>query len=343
MAATEDESTLNHTADADEIELLTKEPAAEPGDPPEKKPAAEPAPPSEPSNEDHDEDEVDADATAKRDTELEAAADDAEREAIRARRREERKNRKERSREKMDGLERQVRALAEQNQRLTQQVGSIQNSNHGTQLAALDQHITQAEQAVQHFKSVIADAGTKGDGATIADATEAMIVARERAGQLKALKERVTKTSAAPAPLNPVMVEHVKSFLGKHKWYGGPQSSDMDSRMMKIIDDSVAADGFDSTTPAYYEELEKRGRERLPHRFGAASAPPPAPPAGPRRQPVAGSGGEGGGKPGGGADFTLSAERVKAMKESGAWDDPKRREQLIRSYRDFDKQNAGRN
>jgi hypothetical protein len=38
--------------------------------------------------------------------------------------------------------------------------------------------------------------------------------------------------------------------------------------------------------------------------------------------------------------FKLSAERVKAMKEAGIWDDPERRQKMITKYRELDKQNG---
>ena len=39
--------------------------------------------------------------------------------------------------------------------------------------------------------------------------------------------------------------------------------------------------------------------------------------------------------------ITLSAERVRAIKEAGAWDDPAKRSKMIKAYANFDKQNRG--
>lgn len=329
------DANLNQEVSEDDLKLMDAPLADDPS-------AATPAPSPAPAADDHDEDEPDGDATGKNDAELDEAADEAAREAIRERRRIERKAKKDRSRERVDQLERTNKALQDQIQALSQQVGSIQSHTTGTQLARLDQEIENAGKAVGHFKALIADAGTKGDGQTIADATEAMLEARDRQRQLTQIKERVTKQSTAAPAVDPLVVRHASAFIQKNSWYN-PAGNDRDTQIMRIVDNEVAAAGFDMRTPEYYEELEKRGRMVLPHRFNAGSPPAaPTPPAAPRRQPVAGAGGEGGGTRGGGGNFELSAERVKAMKESGAWDDPKRRQKMINDYREYDKAQGAR-
>jgi hypothetical protein len=37
--------------------------------------------------------------------------------------------------------------------------------------------------------------------------------------------------------------------------------------------------------------------------------------------------------------FTLSRDRVQALKDAGMWDDPSKRAKAIRSYADFDRKN----
>jgi hypothetical protein len=40
--------------------------------------------------------------------------------------------------------------------------------------------------------------------------------------------------------------------------------------------------------------------------------------------------------------FVLSPERVKAMKEVGAWDNPARKKAMIDNFIKYDRENAGR-
>lgn len=274
----------------------------------------------------HEEDEK----TAKVDSELDEAENDEAREEIRARRRQERKSRGQRNRERVEALERNLQAITEQNRILQQQVSSIQDANTGSQLAQVDQAITQANQAAEHFKSIIADAATKQDGKTLAEATEYMIAARTRAQQLTEFKANATKAMNQPKPLDTRLVSKSQQFLSKNTWYGGPTSSDPDSKVLTALDNSMTAEGWDATTDAYWDELQKRSEKYLPHR-----AQRPVTVTRPR-SPVAGSSTQ---SSSGGEAFKLSPERVAAIKAAGMWEDVAARNKMIKNYREYDKSN----
>lgn len=277
---------------------------------------------------DDDEDEK----TAKVDSELEEAETDEDREAIRERRRHERKSRGQRNRERVEALERNLQAVTEQNRTLQQQVSSIQDINAGSQLAQVDAAIAQANQAAEHFKSVIADAATKQDGRTLAEATEYMIAARTRAQQLSEFKTNASRAINAPKPLDTRLVSKSQQFLGKNQWYGGPTSADPDSKVLTALDNSLTAEGWDATTDAYWEELGKRAQKYLPHRTQTPT------PRKPTANPMPGGSTPSGAS--GAASFTLSPDRVAAIKAAGMWDDPAARAKMAKTYRDYDKQNS---
>ena len=279
-------------------------------------------------DDEHEEDEK----TAKVDSELDEAETDEAREEIRARRRQERKSRGQRNRERVELLERNLQAITEQNRALQQQVSAIQDVNAGSQLAQVDTAITQANQAAEHFKSIIADAATKNDGKTLAEATEYMIAARTRAQQLTEFKANATRAMNAPKPLDTRLVSKSQQFLGKNSWYGGPTSADPDSKVLTALDNSLTAEGWDATTDDYWAELERRKEKYLPHRAERAQTPTAKP-----RSPVSGGSTQ---SSGAGTAFTLSAERVAAIKSAGMWEDPAARAKMIKSYRDYDKSNS---
>lgn len=334
MADQDLDAGVNQTADKDEIDEIEKilNPASEKAE--------------DKSTHEDDEDDGDDERTQV-DSELANANTEVEREAIRARRRDDRKNRKSRQREKSASLERQVAALTKQNQQVIEQLASLQDNNTGAQLAQVDRAIQEADNAYQYHKNLVGDATTKGDGRAAAEATEAMIDARNRSKELNGLKQRATSAANAPKPLNQVMVSHASNFLGANKWYGGPQSADQDSRVLSSIDNSLAAEGWDSTTPEYWTELNARGAKYLPHRFNGESATmkpntaytgaDKATASAPGKNPMAGGGGDGGSNKGGGVTFGLSAERVKAMKDAGAWEDTTRRNAMISRFQAYDK------
>lgn len=282
----------------------------------------------------HDEQE----GTAKVDSELEDAETDEEREAIRERRRKERKSRSVRARERVEHLEATLRSLQAQNQTLAQQVAGIQDANAGSQIAQMDTLITQADQAAEHFKKIIAAASTANDGTAVADATEYMIAARQRAEKLRSFKDNATRAMTAPKPLNPVMVSKSSAFLGRNKWYTGPESHDPDSKVLTLLDNGLTNEGWDSTTDAYWQELERRAAKYLPHRVKVQED---SPTPGARRPPVTGSSTQSTpNNPGAGKGYTLSPARVQAIKDAGMWDNVAERNKMVKEYRDYDRNNT---
>jgi hypothetical protein len=107
-------------------------------------------------------------------------------------------------------------------------------------------------------------------------------------------------------------------------WYD-PAGNDEDSQIAKIIDQRLHKEGWDPNTEEYWDELNDRLQKRLPHRYNQSDEP--------RRKPrsvVTGSGRES--APRGGAQFVLSPEQVRAMKDAGFWEDPEKRAKMIKRY-----------
>lgn len=126
------------------------------------------------------------------------------------------------------------------------------------------------------------------------------------------------------------------AFTNEHDWYN-PKAGydDLDSHTVLLLDRAVANDGFDPGTPAYWNELEDRMRERLPHRFqegganqqrreerqdarGGQQQPRQAPPRTERRGPPAGSPGDRGPAPSNRPQLKISPARKQAMIDSGS-------------------------
>lgn len=294
------------------------------------------------------------------DDELSAAKTDEEREAIRARRRQERQERRERRRLRDQELKAELEARDRQIAALSEQVMLLSKRSAGTELAQIDQEMTQGTQAIEELKDIIKDATAQQQGDVVADATDRLVKVHARIGHLNNLRaafienarrgaqrQQTTTQRQAPAPDQEVLKFGTK-WLDNNKWYN-PNGVDLDSRIVRQIDDAIMAEGFDPRSADYWEELSERVSQYLPHRAqkgvsrvnnngyngdepGQRSV---------RRSAVAGSGREA--APGGAGkrtSFTLSPERVKALKDAGVWDDPKKRDDAIRRYRDYDAQQA---
>lgn len=306
--------------------------------------------------EDDDEDE----RTARVDQELRDAPDEAARQAIRERNKANRLNQRQRAKQRIETLERQLANSNSLLQDQAQRLAALEGGQRGQQYAGLQQQEEQANQAEERLKAIIAEATVKGDGVTVAEATSRLVQVQSHKENLVAARTQFEQEQQQPRrqPLHPQVIAHAKNFMAKHPWYQGPRSQDLDSQFLAAIDRSLVNEGWNPATPAYWEEFEARATQRLPHRFGGGAADqggggdaynqgaqpsqgrPGTRPA-TRRSPVAdgGSGSQPNGGVGNGQTIRLSAERVRALKEAGMWDDPEKRKKMIKVYADLDRNN----
>lgn len=287
---------------------------------------------SDAHDDDHDEEQEDSEASAHGDEH------DDERDAIRERRRQERKQRRAAQKEREETLRRELAARDAVINQLRGEVDVIKRRNTGSELAQLNQAKEQTAQAYAYFKDQIRVATEAQNGAVVAEATEKMLLAKQRFEELDRIEKAYSTRSAQPQPLDPRLVNHAKSWMENNRWYK-PESRDVDSRIVLTLDQALADEGFDPTTPEYWSELTERVKKHLPHRAAGgkitSSANKPPRPAVPAAQRDGGSSGSADGS------FRLSAERVQALKEAGVWDNPAERAKAIKYFRDFDKANKG--
>lgn len=287
---------------------------------------------SDAHDDDHDEEQEDSEASAHGDEH------DDERDAIRERRRQERKQRRAAQKEREETLRRELSARDAVINQLRGEVDVIKRRNTGSELAQLNQAKEQTAQAYAYFKDQIRVATEAQNGAVVAEATEKMLLAKQRFEELDRIERVYSTRSAQPQPLDPRLVNHAKSWMENNRWYK-PESRDVDSRIVLTLDQALADEGFDPTTPEYWSELTERVKKHLPHRAAGgkitSSANKPPRPAVPAAQRDGGSSGSADGS------FRLSAERVQALKEAGVWDNPAERAKAIKYFRDFDKANKG--
>jgi hypothetical protein len=257
-----------------------------------------------------------------------------EREAIRAARREDRARRKQARRAAIQNKDRLVASLQMQVQDLSERLAKVDNRQAGTDFAKLDDELSRAVRTADEAKQFMKSTAEAGDWEGNADATELFYNARRRAEYLHGVKQRVTTQPQAPRVDNRVS-KHASEWIARNKWYKHG-SDDVDSVITKAVDDGLVREGYDPRTPEYWDELDDRLAEKLPHRFtgkkmngnGRQGAPN-----------VGGSGKNSAVSSGNAKEFFLSEARVKAMKEAGAWDDPEARKKMIARYREYDKQN----
>lgn len=286
----------------------------------------------------HDDDDGDdddgQDATGAGDTDQDTDDTQASRTEQNRQRRQEKKQR---IRERNERLRNELAARDALINEMSGRLAVLERRSTGSEMAHVENELRKVSDAYGYYKAQIADAHGKPEaGPIVADAAEKMALARQRYDELNRLRQQMLQAQNRPSPIDPRVLTHAQEWASRNSWYD-PAGRDEASRVTLAIDEALAQEGWHPGTPEYWKELDRRVKSRLPEKYnsgnnrGSSGNPPP-------RSVVTGSGRESG-RPGPTKGYTLSPDRVKALKEAGMWDDPAVRNDMIRRYRQQDLQN----
>lgn len=266
--------------------------------------------------------------------------DEEERERIREARREERRLKKELSKQRTASDKHKISALEKRNEDLARRIAAMENVATSYQFAQIDKSIEDEATRVEYAKMKMLQAAQENDAAAQMEYLEQLTDAKQRLQQVQHYKKQqldVARTPKQNVP-NEMAAEvqrNATQWLKKNSWYD-PNARDTDSRIAKVIDQELAADGWDPSDSEYWEELDNRLSARLPHRYTAKGGNNKRSAAGPTASSRVANATSA--KPG---TITLSRERVQAIKDAGAWDDTDKRNKMIRAYASYDRANKG--
>lgn len=318
-------------------------------------------------DEDQDEDEEDTRLGASEEDE----ADDDSKKASKG------KSRRQRRREAEQRLRRDRDELVRRNDLLERQVLQLANRMDSTDRSNLESRIKHTKALIQQSEDVLADATTKQKGGEAVEAQRIRDSLRDDLRKLETRQEQVErfeKEGKSRPPPDPRVVANANTWRTQNDWYD-PQMRDMDSKIARAIDDSLVEEGFDPGTKAYWKELDKRIAQRIPHlskkkngrgaedadeddeddedeerpqkkrRVSAKERDDDEDEARPKRRANGNAGGPrfrtgGPGRELRSNEVYLSSERIAAMKDSGDWDDPERRNKMLASYRKYDREHG---
>jgi len=264
---------------------------------------------------------------------------DEDREKIREARREERKLKKELAKQREASAKHKISALERRNEELARRLAAVESSAASFQFAQVDKALEDEATRVEYAKMKLLQASQAGDANAQVEYLEQLQDAKNRLAQIQAYKKQQIENvrrpkQNVPDPVNTEVQQNATAWLNKNTWYD-PQARDTDSRIAKVIDQELAADGWDPADPEYWDELDNRLQARLPHRYAAKSGGTAK-----RANPTASARtANPSSKPGN--TITLSRERVQAIKDAGAWDNPELRNKMIKAYAAYDRQNRG--
>ena len=263
-----------------------------------------------------------------------------EREKIREARREERKLKKELAKQREYTARNKISALEKRNEELARRLAHLENGAASLKIAQIDKAVEDEATRVEYAKMKMLQAAQSGDAAAQVEYLEQLTDAKQRLQQIQHYKKQQLEAAKSPKqnvpnPAAEEIQKKAQKWLKKNSWFD-PQAQDTDSRIAKVIDQELAADGWDPSDSEYWEELDNRLSARLPHRYtskgGRETKRSPGPTASSRVANASTA------KPG---TITLSRERVQAIKDAGAWDDTDKRNKMIRAYAQYDRQNKG--
>jgi hypothetical protein len=292
-----------------------------------------------PKKDDNEDDESTANAETAEDEEHRDESEvegetDAEAEARRERNRQRRRENKQHKKEYVESLKRELAARDRIINELNSRVSVVERKSTGSEMAQLERAEQEAIQAYNQFKEIHGRAVEQAQGAMASDAAEKMMLARQRVEQIRGIKQAFNQRQAQPQPLDPRLLSHADRWMTENKWYD-PNRKDQDSKIVFLLDHQMGEEGWDPTTPEYWEELSARVKRYLPHRSNSGYTKPNT---GKRSAPpVAGSGRESSANA---TSYRLSPERVQAIKQAGKWDDPAERSKMINAFRQYDKEHA---
>jgi hypothetical protein len=289
------------------------------------------APPDERTDEEREEDD---EADAEQDDET----SDDEREAIREARREERRLKKELKKQRDFSAQNKIKMLERHNAELAERLAKVESTATSYQFAQLDKAIEDEATRVEYAKMKMVQAAQANDVNAQMEYLEQLTDAKQRLQQVQHYKKQQVDEAKAPKQNVPSQTSNevqrnAEGWAKKNSWFD-PHARDTDSRIAKVIDQELAADGWDPADSEYWEELDSRLSSRLPHRYTSkGGSVKRANPSSSSRVSNAGAA-----KPG---TITLSRDRVQAIKDAGSWDDVEKRNKMIRAYASYDRQNKG--
>ena len=232
--------------------------------------------------------------------------------------------------------------LQRENEEFKKRLNQLERNTKTEGLIRIDKNIEDAQTKLEYAQMKIAEATQNQAGQGMIEAQTLMQEANDEVRQLQYQRRKADVELRQPQQnqdADPLVQRNAREWMKRNSWYN-PQANDADSRIAKRMDEIMAAQGWDPSDPDYFEELDSRLQKELPHRYNSSNDEDSRNVRRPRNV-VASSGREASAAYGGSnrSQFVLSPDRVKAMKEAGAWDNPERKAKMIKQFIAYDRAN----
>jgi hypothetical protein len=237
--------------------------------------------------------------------------------------------------------------LQRENEEFKRRLHQLERNTKSEQLTRIDKGIEDAQVRLEYAKMKLSEATQNGDGEAMVEAQTLWQQAQDEARQLTHMRQEADQElRRQPQNVNvpdPEVQRNAAQWMRRNKWYN-PGATDSDSRVAKKVDELMVTQGWNPSDPDYWDELDSRLQKELPHRYNDSTDSDTRDVRRPRN--VVGSAGREASAAYGGSNrtqFVLSPDRVKAMKEVGAWDNPERKARMVKQFIEYDRANGRRN
>lgn len=261
-------------------------------------------------------------------------------EAVRAARRARRKAKKSLIRKTNEEKDLRLMQLQRESEELKRRLLEVEHRTKRSDIIQADKIIEDHQVRLEYAKMKLREAANSNDGDALVEAQEMWRSAERELERAMGYKQNLERQTRQDVNIPDARIQrNAATWMERNPWYR-PDASDTDSKIAKQIDEALSAEGWNATDPDYWDELDSRLQKYLPHRYNANNRDERIS-AGKPRNVVGSSGREASGAYGGSnkSTFTLSPERVKAMKDAGAWDNPVRKEAMIKNFMAYDRAN----
>ena len=266
---------------------------------------------------------------------------DAVRDAKRARRR----AKKDLIRKTNEEKDLRLQQLARENEEFKRRLADVESRTRQNDLARIDKSIEDSQVRYEYAKMKLAEAVSNNDGNAMVEAQELLSDAKQEINQLAQIKKSAEaqerqqpQQRESSQTIDPSVQRNATEWIKRNNWYN-PANTDRDSMIAKKHDEAMVVEGWDPSDPDYWDELDSRLQKALPHRYNVSTDNNSV--VRKPRNTVASSGREASAAFGGTnrSQFILTPDRVKAMKDAGAWDNPQRKQKMIENFIKYDRQN----
>lgn len=253
--------------------------------------------------------------------------------------------RKERRRRVLEQSRAREDFLLQQITTLQQQVNQLQGVSFAHSESSIEQQIAEARRQFELADDIMGKAIDAGNGEDARKAMHFRDEAKRKIDELQGVKTQVStmREQAAQTPVaDPRVARNRQEWIDANaEWYDGKNA---DSQVVKSIDAQIAQAGFDPATPDYWRELTRRTNayfqaqtgdedddEDVAPRRRSAAPKRKAPPTGMTRE-TTGTGGR--------PQIYVTPEQKQAMIDAGYWDDPVKRNRVLKRYAEQSRQAA---